>query len=239
MASIFNLVNSLLLSLEQTELGRLKQISRDALADFLARLENNGRALAKYAGELIQKEYTVLTHSYSSSVAASLELAHDEGKRFQVIVTESRPVLEGRELAARLASKGLSVKLMVDSAAFRYLPRAQMVFVGADSLAVQGMINKAGTWGLALAAKEMAVPFYVLASSEKVLPAQFPFALREESRDPMEVWDNALAGLEVINVYYDLTPLELVTAVVGEEGRKRPAQIIEWAQGQAVSPDLL
>lgn len=239
MASIFNMVNSLLLTLKETELEPLKQISREEVADFLTRLKSNNRALAHHAGAFIQEGYTVLTHSYSSSVAAALEVAHAEGKQFQLIVTESRPILEGRDLATRLTSKGLSVKLVADSAAFRCLPQAQVVFVGADSVASQGVINKVGTWGLALAAKELAIPFYVLATSEKVVPAEFPFALKEEPGNPKEVWDNPPAGLEVINLYYDLTPLELVTAVVSEEGGRKPAQIIESAQGPAVFPDLI
>ena len=74
--------------------------------------------------------------------------------RFDVICTESRPINEGVNLAAKLGGEGIRVKLVIDAAVCSILPQAQIVLIGADSLSAKGLVNKIGTLCLALAARE-------------------------------------------------------------------------------------
>ncbi|GAG54283.1 unnamed protein product, partial [marine sediment metagenome] len=84
------------------------------------------------------------------------------GKNFNIICTESRPANEGFCLAEKLGKEEIKVKLIVDSASFSLLPEIQLILVGADALSTQGLVNKIGTLGLALAAKKFKVDIHVL-----------------------------------------------------------------------------
>jgi translation initiation factor 2B subunit (eIF-2B alpha/beta/delta family) len=101
---------------------------------------------------------------------------------------------------------GIPVTVIVDAAMYRFLPRAQMVFVGADSISPRGLVNKTGTALLALAAAKLSVPMYALCGSEKFLP---------ESYEPPAEPPN----------YFESTPLEYLTGIVTEDGVLRPTEI--------------
>ena len=126
---------------------------------------------------------------------------------------------EGSALALELAKQGIPTTLSTDSLVFSLLRQAErpVVVVGADAVTARGVVNKAGTLGLATAARGWEIPLYVLAGSEKFLPS-FPVDAHEQPRPAHEVLAQAPAGLEVINRYFDLTPLDCVTGIVTERG---------------------
>ena len=109
--------------------------------------------------------------------------------------------------------------LTADSLAFSLLRQARdpVLAVGADAVTAEGVINKAGTLGLATAARSWSIPFYVLAGSEKFLPAASAGALQQE-RPAAEILASPPAGLRVVNRYFDLTPLDCTTGIVTERG---------------------
>lgn len=239
MAPIFNLVNGLLLKAQEgLELEETKEGCRQQIKEYLARLEESLQSLALEAASLIQEGLTILTHSYSSAVEAAFCAAGEQGKDFVVVATESRPVLEGRALALRLLERGIKVKLVADGAAFRLSPSAQAIFVGADTISSQGIVNKIGTFGLAMAARHLSIPFFVLASTEKVLPQAASFFFKEEPRAAEELWAHTDSCLEVVNLYYDLTPLDLITAIISEKGRKNYCESVHLGAGWPVFPAL-
>lgn len=245
MASIFNLVNACLLGARPARPGMpgnlsdIKEAAAQALNDFMAVLKENALQVRVQGAALVEEGYTILTHSASEAVASTFTTAHDQGKDFTVICTESRPIFEGRGMAERLAAHGIKVKLLADAAAFQFLAETQLVLVGADAVGSFGVVNKIGTRGLALAAKEAGVPFYVVATTEKVLPAEAPPPLKEEPKDPGELWERPAPGLEVINLYFDITPLNYVTALITEKGKVKPDQLAVMAASLEIFPELI
>jgi translation initiation factor eIF-2B subunit delta len=218
MAPLFNLANSVGWSLEGVlDLEGARRRVRGAAQSFASELQSGSERIADRTLSLITDGATVLTHSRSSTVLAALLLARGRGQDFRVISTESRPLYEGRTLAQELSSEGVATTLVTDAAVTRFLGQADLVLVGADSLSRDGLVNKTGTRGVALAARASGVPFYALCGTEKFLPAGYPF-FEIENKDPEEVWPGFPPGVTVLNPYFDVTPLENVTAVVTEDG---------------------
>jgi len=174
----------------------------------------------------------VLTHSASQAVREGLNFCWTRGRRFSVICTESRPVFEGASLARAFAAKGIPTCLVTDAQAFALLKgetefrgKVSVVLVGADSVSRQGVTNKAGTLGLALAARSWSIPLYVLAGSEKFLPAAYPVQRAIQPKPAEEVLSSPPEGLTVMNRYFDVTPLPYITAVMTEVGLLRERKL--------------
>ena len=225
MAPIFNLANETLLA--ASELGQVEEIRRavrTSCRDFIGRLERAGQEIGKIVTDLIQDDSTIMTYSYSSTLLKALLLAKAAGKRFNVICPESRPMGEGVGLAKKLGEGGIKVSLVIDAAAFSFLPEVGMVLVGADSIFPHGLVNKIGTSGLALAAKATNTDIYALCGREKFLPPNYPLQFRE-SRDPTEILSEPARNVTAINYYFDLTPLEHLSAVVTEDGIMTPREL--------------
>ncbi|MFI9450419.1 S-methyl-5-thioribose-1-phosphate isomerase [Amycolatopsis sp. NPDC052450] len=149
-----------------------------------------------------------------------------------VLVDETRPLLQGARLTAwELAQAGVPYRIQPDGAAAAAMGRGLVdcVLVGADRIAANGDVaNKIGTYGLAIAAKHHGVPFVVVAPSSTVDTAMPDGAgIVIEERDPGEVLSFGGAkvapeGAEVFNPAFDVTPFDLVTAVVTEQGVLNP-----------------
>ncbi|ANN19887.1 S-methyl-5-thioribose-1-phosphate isomerase [Amycolatopsis orientalis] len=157
---------------------------------------------------------------------------HARGLVESVLVDETRPLLQGARLTAwELAEAGVPYRIQPDGAAAAAMARGLVdcVLVGADRIAANGDVaNKIGTYGLAIAARHHGVPFVVVAPSSTVdstMPDGTGIVIEE--RDPAEVLSFggtkvAPDGAEVFNPAFDVTPFELVTAVVTERGVLRP-----------------
>ncbi|MER6667392.1 S-methyl-5-thioribose-1-phosphate isomerase [Amycolatopsis japonica] len=149
-----------------------------------------------------------------------------------VLVDETRPLLQGARLTAwELAEAGVPYRIQPDGAAAAAMSRGLVdcVLVGADRIAANGDVaNKIGTYGLAIAAKHHGIPFVVVAPSSTVDTAMPDGAgIVIEERDPGEVLafggtKVAPEGAEVFNPAFDVTPHELITAVVTERGILKP-----------------
>jgi len=137
---------------------------------------------------------------------------------FTVICSEGRPAREGLRLTETLASSGIPVKLTLDATLPGLLKEADLAVVGADALFESGVINKVGTYPLALAAKAASVPFYVLCDSQKFLPPALERFFFIPDRSPDEVWEAAPPGVLVVNRYFEATPLHLLSGILSETG---------------------
>ena len=174
--------------------------------------------LARVASQLIgTPEPWIATLSTSSAVREALLEAQRSGRRPRALVGEARPGLEGRELAAALAAAGIPVWLTVDAALPLLVSQARMVWIGADAITDRGVINKVGSYALALAAREHSVPVYAIAERRKFLPA-VTRALQIVEMPSQEVWETPAPGVQPRNVYFELVPLELFRGVVVENG---------------------
>ncbi len=159
---------------------------------------------------------------------------HDRGRVARVYADETRPLLQGARLTAwELDRLGIDYRVLVDGAAASVIARGLVdaVVVGADRVAANGDVaNKVGTYPLALAAARAGIPF-VVAAPESTLDAATPdgAAIEVEDRSDDEVvavlgMSVAPAGARALNPAFDLTPADLVTAIVTEARTVRPAQ---------------
>jgi eIF-2B alpha/beta/delta-like uncharacterized protein len=236
MAPFFNLANVLLLSAENHQnMEEMKQGTKSAMKAFVLHIQSAAERISRMARGLIPEGSHVLTHSYSSTVLRTLTDMKEEGKRFEIICTESRPMYEGYQLAKRLSEFHIKVQLLIDSAAADTMKEVDLVLVGADCLNPLGLVNKVGTYGLALSAKEKGVPFYALCGTDKLLGVGMATKFRLLKRNPKEVWPNAPEGVEVVNYYFDTTPLEYLRAIVTEEGIVSRIEILRRFKNMKVS----
>jgi methylthioribose-1-phosphate isomerase len=202
--------------------------------------ERASAAIARHGAELLGHARVVLTHCNTGALAAPgrgtalavmAELAA-RGKPISVIITESRPLLQGARLTVyELDHLGISYQLIVDAAAAGLMRRGEVdaVMVGCDRVAANGDVaNKVGTYGLALAARAAGIPF-VVAGPTSTIDMECPNgqAIMIEERDPGEVRSAAgilltLPDRPARNPAFDVTPAELVSALVTERGVLSP-----------------
>jgi len=143
--------------------------------------------------------------------------ARNAGRRFSLFATESRPMLEGHTVAAHAAKLGIPVTLVADAAAALIMDRIDVVLVGADRVTSRSLINKIGTRMIALAARERGRPVYAICDTSKFdrrAEIQTPLA----ERNPSELWPGAPQDVKVLNVYFEETPLDLITGIITEDG---------------------
>jgi methylthioribose-1-phosphate isomerase len=160
---------------------------------------------------------------------------HREGRAPRVVVPETRPLLQGSRLTAwELSRAGIDCTLIADGMIASRLRRGDIAcaLVGADRIAANGDVaNKIGTYGLALAAKAHQVPLYVLAPTSTIDPAVADgSAIPIELRPSEEVtrWGGVpvtVDGVPAWNPAFDVTPAELVTAIITDRGVVPPRQI--------------
>ena len=198
------------------------------------------RAIGRVGADLIQPGQGVLTHCNAGGLAtadygtalAVLFTAAEQGKKIQVFADETRPLLQGARLTAwELQQRGIDVTLICDSMAAQVMKegRVQTVIVGADRIAANGdTANKIGTYGVALLARAHGIPFYVAAPSSTFdLSIPNGAAIPIEQRDPREIThgfgrQTAPDGIHVYNPAFDVTPAELIAAIITEKGLIQP-----------------
>ncbi len=197
-------------------------------------------AIGAHGAALLPPNARVLTHCNTGALATAgygtalgiVRAAWERGALAGVVATETRPLLQGARLTAwELAQEGIPVTLIIDAAAASVLRDGGIdaVIVGADRIAANGDVaNKIGTYALALLARAHGVPFYVAAPSSTVdLDTPTGGAITVEQRDPSEVAaplgvQAAPEGVAVANPAFDVTPAELITAIVTERGVHTP-----------------
>jgi translation initiation factor 2B subunit (eIF-2B alpha/beta/delta family) len=193
---------------------------------------------ARTAASLVtQRNVWIATLSNSGLVLDALREVRGAGLAPNALVAEGRPLLEGRALAAALAAVGIPAWLTVDAALPMLVAQAAMVWIGADTVTERGVINKVGSFALALAAREHGVPVYALALRRKFLPAAAA-ALRIEEMPPEEVWDEPADGVRPRNVYFEVVPLALLRGIVVEDAVLTAGEAAGTARDRALPAEL-
>jgi translation initiation factor eIF-2B subunit delta len=210
----------------------------DAACRFVesATLSAHGAALC--AADMIREGSTVLTHSRSSTVLEALLEARRSGKSFEVILTESRPMFEGRKLASELDQREIKVTIIADAAASLFLERADSVLVGADKILPDYLVNKIGTRMIALAAREGGTPMYSICDSSKFIEIDCVSDSELDQADPHELWLDAPNGVTVVNRYFESTPLEYFTGIVTEHGLLSSTEASACAREASIDQEL-
>ena len=199
------------------------------------------RAIGEHGAPLVAEGARVLTHCNAGALAtggmgtalAPVYVAAESGRRVAVLADETRPLLQGSRLTAwELVRAGIPVTVLADNMAASVMRAGaiDLCLVGADRIAANGDVaNKIGTYGVAVLARHHGIPFYVAAPSSTIDPATATGAdIVIEQRNPHEVtrpFGVAIApdGVAVHNPAFDVTPAELVTAIITERGvHRRP-----------------
>lgn len=228
----------------ESSTDRSVQALQVAVIDEANQISAEDRELCRKIGEagapLVPEGEGVLTHCNAGALAtagmgtalAPLYTAWEEGKRFHVFADETRPLWQGARLTAwEMQRAGIPVKVLCDGAAASLLASGAvgLVIVGADRIAANGDVaNKIGTYGVALAAKEHGIPFYVAAPS-----STFDLELPSGAHIPIEQRDGsevvapggvslAPEGVEGWNPAFDVTPASHVTGFITETGILKP-----------------
>lgn len=193
-------------------------------------------AIGTYGAEVVPDPAVILTHCNTGALATGGEgtaqsiitTAFEHGKKISVYVDETRPLLQGARLTVwELQKKGIPVTLITDNTAAFVMARKKidLVVVGADRIAANGdVVNKVGTYNVALIAKEHGVPFFVAAPTSTIDPEiEHGGLIPIEERDPAEVTQGfgrrtAPEGTNVYSPAFDVTPHPLITAIVTERG---------------------
>lgn len=222
MAPLFNAVNTILLIVEEeikneTSLENVKRRVKSTLEELLSHSQEAITEIKSRTQELIKVKSTLMTHSYSSTIIESLVFAHQEGMDFDIIVTESRPLYEGRKAAKMLAEYGIKVTLIADMAAFHFLDQVDLILMGCDCICKKGVVNKIGTKGLAIVASNYNKPFYFLSEKSKFLPSKYMVETIIEDKDPREIFEGG-KEIKKKNLYFDVTPHKYYEGIVTEEG---------------------
>jgi ribose 1,5-bisphosphate isomerase len=216
-------------SSEEEAVKDLVDVVSQVSKQFLENLERSKERIAAIGSKRISYGSKVLTHCHSSTVTGMLNRAKEEGKSFEVVCTESRPVFQGRITAKEMLEAGIKTTLIVDSAVRYFMNEVDLVVVGADAITSEGnVINKIGTSMVALAAKEARTPFYVVSELLKFDPVTVhgDYEIIEE-RSPSEVWDNPPFGLIIRNPAFDVTRRDFIHGIICEEGVISPHSIGE------------
>jgi len=198
------------------------------------------RALGMHGQELLPDFSTILTHCNAGGLATGgygtavgvVFAAKEAGKNISVFADETRPLLQGARLTAwELHNQGIEVTVLCDSAAASLLQQGRIdaVITGADRIAANGdAANKIGTYPLAVMANRHGVPFYVAAPGSTFDAAtETGEDIAIELRDPVEVHEYhggraTPDGVGAWNPAFDVTPNDLIDAIITEKGVVRP-----------------
>ncbi len=206
------------------------------------------RAIGEHGAALLRDGQGVLTHCNAGGLAtaeygtalALFFMAAEQGKRLTIFADETRPLLQGARLTAwELHQAGLDVTVICDSMAAQVMRegRIQAVVTGADRIAANGdTANKIGTYGVAVLAAAHKIPFYVAAPTSTfdlsiATGAEIPI----EQRDPREIThgfgrQTAPDGVKAYNPAFDVTPAELIAAIICERGLIPPVNRAKIAE---------
>lgn len=190
-------------------------------------------AIGAAGAELVPEGATILTHCNTGSLATGgigtafgvIVTAHRQGKGVDVLACETRPLGQGARLTSwELARHRIPGRVIVDSAAGTLMARGEvdLVITGADRIAANGdAANKIGTYSLAVLAQAHGIPFYVAAPRST-------FDLTLESGDDIPIEERPASevvtapGVAAYNPAFDVTPGEMITAIVTDRGVARP-----------------
>ncbi len=193
-------------------------------------------AIGRNGAALIPNQATLMTHCNAGGLATAeygtalsvMFTCQDQGKQLRVFADETRPLWQGARLTAfELQQRGIPTTVICDSMAAHVMQtqKVDAVIVGADRITARGDVaNKIGTYGLAVVAKHHGVPFYVAAPSstfDLTLIHGSEIPIEQRSREEVVAPYGQHVAPENIGVYnpaFDVTPAELISALITEHG---------------------
>jgi methylthioribose-1-phosphate isomerase len=223
-------------ALVMDDIKGIKQVLVDKALRIHAEEKTATERLSQLGAELIKDGFTILTHCNTGPLATAgygtalgvIVAASRQGKKVEVMATETRPLLQGARLTTwELMQENIPVTLITDSMAGYFMSRGKVdcIIVGADRIAANGdTANKIGTYMLAVLAYENRVPFYVAAPTSTIdMSLVSGDEIIIEERNAVEVTDLggirvAPEGVKTVNPAFDVTPHRYIKAIVTDKG---------------------
>lgn len=198
----------------------LEKTRKQSYSEILKHFDYAQEKINKNVLKLLGKNDIIFTHCHSTNVISALIYAKKRKKNFEIYNTETRPLFQGRKTSRELTNGGIKVTMFVDSAVGIALSKEQgtrkvnKVFLGADALLKEGVINKLGSEVISQIAKNEKIPVYVVADSWKFTKKRIPF----EQRKLNEVWDNAPKNIKIKNPSFEFVPKKYIKSIVSDIG---------------------
>jgi ribose 1,5-bisphosphate isomerase len=206
-----------ILSLRPTEPLLERVLEKKSYSEILEHFDSVQEKINKSVFNLIKPHDVVFTHCHSSSVVDALIYTKKNKKKFEVYNTETRPLFQGRKTFFELKKAKIKVTMFVDSAVGVALSKEQgtknvdKIFLGADALQKEGVVNKIGSETIAKLAKHEKIPVYIVADSWKFTPKK----IKLEKRSFKEIWKK-FRGIE--NPAFEFIPKKYITKIISELG---------------------
>ena len=249
--NLFWAIDLMLKELEDNRALLIKEIAENLLKKALQMWEDDYQInlkMGEHGASILNDGDTVLTHcnagslatvKYGTALAPIRWAIENQGKKIAVIADETRPRLQGARLTAwELHYDNIPVQVETDSMAglMMRLGKIQKIIVGADRVVSDTVINKIGTYMVAMAAKYHNIPMYVVAPTSTLSLTETEKDVVIEQRDgDFEVGrimgrvDPPIVpkGVQCINYAFDATPMELITGIITEDGIFTPKELLE------------
>jgi ribose 1,5-bisphosphate isomerase len=209
----------------------LSLTNKKSYDEILSHFEYSQNKINNYVYNLIKEDETIFTHCHSTNVINSLIFTHKRKKHFQVYNTETRPLFQGRKTSKDLRKAGIKVTMFIDSAIATALEKENMqdnlytnkIFLGADALLNEGIINKVGSKAISELAFYNKIPVYIIADSWKFTKKK----IQIENRSLNEVWDNSPKNIKIKNPAFEFVPKKYITAIVTEYGVMKYSEFVK------------
>jgi len=191
--------------------------------------------LVKHGINALYDCHIIFSHCHSRTVERIIKALHKKEKSIIVIITETRPLFQGRLTAKALLEEGIETIMIVDDACASFISDdtflpVDAVVIGCDEFTIEGdLINKVGSLAIALACKYAQKPLYVATTLLKLGTETLLSKPAIELREGKEIWPDAPKGLKLINPAFELVPSTLITNYITEEGLVEPSSIYRTA----------
>jgi translation initiation factor 2B subunit (eIF-2B alpha/beta/delta family) len=258
MAAVLNCVNDILTTIklksndleseingdQKKQLDYLCITTQAASRQFVLESKLAQETIANSYSEILEDSDRIMTISASGSVEILLTNAVEKSMDLTVYVPESRPMFEGRLMAQRLASNGIDCILIADHAMFHFLNNCTKVVVGADRVIPDGILNKIGTSGLALAANDRKIPFYCACECFKLVPDLISMEKLNPLQPESQLFyladgEDKPESLKVENIFFDFTPLKYINKILTDCGLMDNNQVKDYIGNVRILPELM
>jgi len=200
-------------------------VGKNPSSKIIKHFEETQEKINQLTLKIIKNKDIIFTHCHSTTVSEALAYAKSQGKKFEVYVTETRPLYQGRKTVRDMKKAKIKVTQFVDSAAQIILTGRQKTkkvnkfFIGADALLKQGVVNKIGSGMFAHIASENKVPLYIFADSWKFTSKK----IEMEQRDFKEIWKSApnksnKSLVKIKNPAFEFVPKKYIKIIISELG---------------------
>jgi ribose 1,5-bisphosphate isomerase len=193
-----------------------------SIKKILGHFDSTQSKINEFVFKLIKLNDIIFTHCHSTNVVKALIYAHKKGKKFEVYATETRPLYQGRRTVKELIKAGIKTTMFIDSAFATAIEKdnskdkiySTKIFLGADALLKEGIINKVGSKSISEIARLHKIPVYIVADSWKFANKNIPI----EQRSLNEIWDKAPKSIKIKNPAFEFVPKKYIAGIITELG---------------------